>query len=257
MLASRVIVCLDVQHGRVVKGVHFQGLRDAGCPVEAARRYDAQGADELTFLDIAATIEGRQALLEIISRTADETSCPLTVGGGVRSVDDVDALLRAGADKVSINSAAVSDIGLVTRCSDRWGAQAIVVAIDAKRRPDGSGYEVFVAGGRAATGLDAVEWASTVARAGAGEILLTSIDRDGCQAGFDLELTRLVADAVPIPVVASGGVGNPAHLVAGFREGHASAVLAASIFHDGLFTIGQVKAALAAAGLPVRQIEAA
>lgn len=257
MLASRVIVCLDVKDGRVVKGVNFLGLRDAGCPVEAARRYDAQGADEITFLDITATIEGRRSMLDVVARAADETSCPLTVGGGVRAVDDVEALLRAGADKVSINSAAVSDIGLVTRCTGRWGSQAIVVAIDAKRRDDGSGFEVYVAGGRKATGLDAIAWAEEVVRAGAGEILLTSMDRDGTRQGFDLELTRLVADAVPVPVIASGGVGTLDHVIAGFREGHASAVLAASIFHDGQFTIGEAKAALEAAGLPVRVVKAA
>ena len=257
MLASRVIVCLDVKDGRIVKGVNFLGLRDAGCPIEASGRYDAQGADEIVFLDITATVEGRRSMLNVVARAADETSCPLTVGGGVGAVSDVEALLRAGADKVSINSAAVKNLAVVTRCADRWGSQAIVVAIDAKRRPDGSGFEVFIAGGRTATGLDAVVWAETVVRAGAGEILLTSMDRDGTRQGFDLELTRLVADAVSVPVIASGGVGTLEHLVAGFREGHASAVLAASIFHDGQFTIGEAKTALEAAGLPVRHVIAA
>jgi cyclase len=253
MLAKRVIPCLDVQNGRVVKGVQFLGLRDAGDPVECARRYDAEGADEITFLDITASHEGRGTLLDTVARTADQVFVPLTVGGGVRSEDDVRALLAAGADKVSFNTAAVKDPDVVQRCSGAWGAQAIVVAIDAKRRKDGSGWEVFLHGGRTATGLDAVAWAVRAAELGAGEILLTSMDKDGTLSGYDLALTRAVSDAVPIPVVASGGVGSPAHLLAGLVEGHASAVLAASIFHDGTCTIGAAKDLLASAGIPVRR----
>ncbi|HSY20774.1 MAG TPA: imidazole glycerol phosphate synthase subunit HisF [Polyangiaceae bacterium] len=253
MLAKRVIPCLDVQNGRVVKGVQFLGLRDAGDPVECARRYDAEGADEITFLDITASHEGRGTLLDTVARTADQVFVPLTVGGGVRSEDDVRALLAAGADKVSFNTAAVKDPEVVQRCSGAWGAQAIVVAIDAKRRKDGSGWEVFLHGGRTATGLDAVAWAVRAAELGAGEILLTSMDKDGTLSGYDLALTRAVSDAVPIPVVASGGVGSPAHLLAGLVEGHASAVLAASIFHDGTCTIGAAKDLLASAGIPVRR----
>jgi cyclase len=253
MLAKRVIPCLDVQNGRVVKGVQFLGLRDAGDPVECARRYDAEGADEITFLDITASHEGRGTLLDTVARTADQVFVPLTVGGGVRSEDDVRALLAAGADKVSFNTAAVKDPEVVQRCSGAWGAQAIVVAIDAKRRKDGSGWEVFLHGGRTATGLDAVAWAVRAAELGAGEILLTSMDKDGTLSGYDLALTRAVSDAVPIPVVASGGVGSPAHLLAGLVEGHASAVLAATIFHDGTCTIGAAKDLLASAGIPVRR----
>lgn len=256
MLAKRVIPCLDVQNGRVVKGVQFLGLRDAGDPVECARRYDAEGADEITFLDITASHEGRGTLLDTVARTADQVFVPLTVGGGVRSEDDVRALLAAGADKVSFNTAAVKDPDVVRRCSGAWGAQAIVVAIDAKRRKDGSGWEVFLHGGRTATGLDAVAWAARAAELGAGEILLTSMDKDGTLSGYDLALTRAVSDAVPIPVVASGGVGSPAHLLAGLVEGHASAVLAASIFHDGTCTIGAAKELLASAGIPVRRTTA-
>ncbi len=252
MLAKRVIPCLDVRDGRVVKGVRFVGLRDAGDPVECARRYDEEGADEITFLDITASHEGRSTLLDVVARTADVVFVPLTVGGGVRAEADVRALLAAGADKVSINTAAVREPELVRRCADSWGAQAIVVAVDAKRRDDGSGWEVFLHGGRTATGLDAVAWAARAAELGAGEILLTSMDRDGTLAGYDLALTRAVSDAVPIPVIASGGVGSPEHLVAGLVEGHASAVLAASIFHDGTCSIGDAKRALARAGVPVR-----
>jgi cyclase len=252
MLAKRVIPCLDVRDGRVVKGVRFVGLRDAGDPVECARRYDDEGADEITFLDITASHEGRSTLLDVVARTADVVFVPLTVGGGVRAEGDVRALLAAGADKVSINTAAVKEPELVRRCSDSWGAQAIVVAVDAKRRADGTGWEVFLHGGRTATGLDAVAWSAKAAKLGAGEILLTSMDRDGTLGGYDLELTRAVSDAVPIPVIASGGVGSPAHLLAGLVEGHASAVLAASIFHDGTCTVREAKQVLARAGVPVR-----
>jgi cyclase len=252
MLAKRVIPCLDVQGGRVVKGVRFVGLRDAGDPVEQAARYDAEGADEIALLDIGASPEGRGTLLDVVARTADAVFVPLTVGGGVRAEDDVRALLGAGADKVSVNTAAVSTPEMVRRCSDAWGAQAIVVAIDAKRRTSGSGWEVFVNGGRTATGLDAVAWAEEAARLGAGEILLTSMDRDGTLAGYDLALTRTVSDAVPIPVIASGGVGTLEHMRAGLVEGHASAVLAASIFHDGTHSVGDAKRYLAQAGVLVR-----
>jgi imidazole glycerol-phosphate synthase subunit HisF len=254
MLAKRVIPCLDVQGGRVVKGVRFVGLRDAGDPVEQARRYDAEGADEVALLDIRASHEGRGTLLDVVARTADVIFVPLTVGGGVRAEDDVRALLAAGADKVSINTAAVKAPPLVQRCSDSWGAQAIVVAIDAKRRADGGGWSVFVNGGRTDTGLDAVAWAEEVARLGAGEILLTSMDRDGTLSGYDLDLTRAVSDAVGIPVIASGGVGVLDHLRAGLVEGRASAVLAATIFHDGTCSVGEAKRFLARAGVPVRPL---
>lgn len=255
MLAKRVIPCLDVRDGRVVKGVRFLGIRDAGDPVECAQRYDAQGADEITLLDITASHEGRGTLLGVVARTAEATFVPLTVGGGVRSEDDVRSLLAAGADKVSINTAAIQTPVLLRRCSDAWGSQAIVVAIDAKRREGGQGWEVFVHGGRTPTGHDVVRWAVDAARLGAGEILLTSMDRDGTLAGYDLELTRAVSDAVPVPVIASGGVGTPDHLVAGIVEGHASAVLAATIFHDGTCTIAGVKQLLAAKGVPVRLVD--
>ncbi len=250
MLAKRIIPCLDVDAGRVVKGVRFRELRDAGDPVELAARYDAEGADELVFLDITATLEGRESTYEVISRTAEQVFIPLTVGGGVREADDVKRLLRAGADKVSLNSAAVRDPGLLSACADRFGAQCMVVAIDAKRR-DGHGWEVYVDAGRTPTGRDAVEWArEATAEGGAGEVLLTSMDRDGTGDGFDLELLRAVGDAVTVPVVASGGAGELAH----FSEvlGVADAALAASLFHDGVLTIGQVKDHCEAEGIVVR-----
>ena len=250
-LKVRVIPCLDVKDGRVVKGVRFVDLTDAGDPVEAAKAYDAAGADELCFLDITASHEKRGIILDVVARTAEQCFMPVTVGGGVRTVADVRALLLAGADKVSINTGAIERREVVREASEKFGAQAIVVAIDAKRVGN-SGFEVFTHGGRNATGLDAVAYAEEVARLGAGEILLTSMDRDGTGDGFDLELTRAVADAVPIPVVASGGVGKLEHLTEGVRDGHASAVLAASIFHFGTFTIRQAKEHMAAAGIPVR-----
>ena len=250
MLKTRIIPCLDVADGRVVKGVNFVDLRDAGDPVEAAAAYDAAGADELCFLDIHATHENRGTMFDLVTRTAERCFMPLTVGGGVRTPEDVRALLLAGADKVSFNSAAVTDPDVVARAADRFGSQCIVVAIDAKTV--GDHWEIFTHGGRRATGIDAVEFARTVAEKGAGEILLTSMDRDGTRAGFNLPLTRAIADAVPVPVIASGGVGTLDHLVEGVTEGHASAVLAASIFHFGAFTIGQAKAHMAAHGIPVR-----
>ena len=251
MLKARVIPCLDVHEARVVKGVNFVDLVDAGDPVEQARLYDGQGADELCFLDITASVEARDTLYDVVRRTAEECFMPLTVGGGVRSTDDVRTLLRAGADKVSINTAAVTNPDLVRRAAEKFGSQCIVVAIDAKR--EGEGFAVFTHGGRRTTGLDAVEWARRVVAAGAGEILLTSMDRDGTRGGFDIELTRAIADAVGVPVIASGGVGNLDHLVAGVRDGHATAVLAASIFHFGEYTIAEAKVHMAAAGVPVRE----
>jgi len=257
MLAKRIIPCLDVTGGRVVKGVNFVELRDAGDPVEIAARYNEQGADELTFLDITATSDGRDLILHIIEAVASQVFIPLTVGGGVRTVADVRRLLNAGADKVSFNSAAVAQPQVIRDASDRYGAQCIVVAIDAKRRPadapgQGAGWDVYTHGGRHNTGLDAVDWARRMADLGAGEILLTSMDRDGTKSGFDIALTRAVSDAVPVPVIASGGVGALEHLSDGIRLGGADAVLAASIFHYGEFTVGQAKALMARDGIPVR-----
>ena len=251
MLAKRIIPCLDVTGGRVVKGVNFVELRDAGDPVEIAARYNDQGADELTFLDITATSDGRDLILHIIEAVASQVFIPLTVGGGVRTVADVRRLLNAGADKVSFNSAAVADPQVIRDASDKYGAQCIVVAIDAKKR-EGGGWDVYTHGGRKNTGLDAVAWATQMAEMGAGEILLTSMDRDGTKSGFDLELTRAVSDAVPVPVIASGGVGALQHLSEGIRLGGADAVLAASIFHYGEFTVAQAKALMAHDGIPVR-----
>ena len=251
MFKVRVIPCLDVKDGRVVKGVNFVDLRDAGDPVEAARAYDAAGADELCFLDIAASQENRGTLLDLASRTAEQCFMPLTVGGGVRSVEDVRALLLAGADKVSFNTAAVASPQAISAASEKFGAQCITVAIDARAVGPGR-WEIFTHGGSRATGIDAVGFAREMQRRGAGEILLTSMDRDGTRAGYDLALTRTIADAVSIPVIASGGVGTLAHLVEGVVEGHASAVLAASIFHFGQHSIAEAKAAMAAAGIPVR-----
>ncbi len=259
MLAKRIIPCLDVTAGRVVKGVNFVGLRDAGDPVDIAARYNEQGADELTFLDITATSDGRDLILHIIEDVASKVFIPLTVGGGVRAVADVRRLLNAGADKVSFNSAAVADPELIRAASDKYGAQCIVVAIDAKRRQGddlaarGPGWDVYTHGGRKNVGLDAVAWARQMAEFGAGEILLTSMDRDGTKSGFDLALTRAVSDAVPVPVIASGGVGSLDDLVDGITQGGADAVLAASIFHFGQHTVGEAKALMAARGIPVRQ----
>jgi len=252
MLAKRIIPCLDVTGGRVVKGVNFVELRDAGDPVEIAARYNAQGADELTFLDITATSDDRDLILHIIEAVASQVFIPLTVGGGVRTVEDVRRLLNAGADKVSFNSAAVANPQVIRDASHKYGAQCIVVAIDAKRRQSGEGWDVYTHGGRKNTGLDAVAWARQMAEHGAGEILLTSMDRDGTKSGFDLALTRAVSDAVDVPVIASGGVGTLDHLADGIQKGGADAVLAASIFHYGEFTVGQAKARMAERGIPVR-----
>jgi imidazole glycerol-phosphate synthase subunit HisF len=252
MLAKRIIPCLDVTGGRVVKGINFVALRDAGDPVEIAARYNEQGADELTFLDITATSDGRDLILPIIEAVASQVFIPLTVGGGVRTVADVRRLLNAGADKVSFNSAAVADPDVIRAASDKYGAQCIVVAIDAKKHGDG-GWHVYTHGGRKDTGLDAVAWAKRVTALGAGEILLTSMDRDGTKIGFDLELTRAVADAVSVPVIASGGVGTLEHLADGITQGGADAVLAASIFHYGQHTVGEAKALMASRGIAVRQ----
>jgi imidazole glycerol-phosphate synthase subunit HisF len=253
MLAKRIIPCLDVTAGRVVKGVNFVELKDAGDPVEIAARYNEQGADELTFLDITATSDGRDVILHIIEAVASQVFIPLTVGGGVREVADVRRLLNAGADKVSFNSAAVARPELIGEASAKYGAQCIVVAIDAKRREGGApGWDVYTHGGRRNTGLDAVEWAKRMAGLGAGEILLSSMDRDGTKSGFDLALTRAVADAVPVPVIASGGVGSLAHLSDGIRIGGADAVLAASIFHYGEFSVREAKQQLARDGIAVR-----
>ena len=253
-LAKRIIPCLDVDNGRVVKGVKFVDIRDAGDPVEISRRYDAQGADEITFLDITASAHNRDTMVHVVERMAEQVFIPLTVGGGIRSVEDVRRMLNAGADKVSINTAAVADPALIQRAADHFGAQCIVIAVDAKQVQGGGQprWEVYTHGGRRATGLDAVEWAGRMAEAGAGEVLLTSMDRDGTRNGFDLALTRAVSDAVPVPVIASGGVGNLDHLVAGVVEGHADAVLAASIFHFGEYTIGEAKRRMAERGLEVR-----
>jgi imidazole glycerol-phosphate synthase subunit HisF len=264
VLAKRIIPCLDVTGGRVVKGVNFVELRDAGDPVEIAARYNDQGADELTFLDITATSDGRDLILHIIEAVASQVFIPLTVGGGVRTVDDVRRLLNAGADKISFNSAALANPQVIEDASLKYGAQCIVVAIDAKCRSDedarrlrdgvavGPGWDVYSHGGRKNTGLDAVQWASEMARRGAGEILLTSMDRDGTKSGFDLQLTRAVTDAVSVPVIASGGVGTLDHLADGVQQGGADAVLAASIFHYGEFTVAQAKARMAERGIPVR-----
>ncbi len=251
MFKVRVIPCLDVKDGRVVKGVNFVDLRDAGDPVEAAVAYDAAGADELCFLDIAATHENRATMFDVVRRTAEACFMPLTVGGGVRTVEDIRTLLNSGADKVSINSAAVGRREFVKEAAEKFGDQCIVVAIDAKRGK-GDRWEIFTHGGRKSTGIDAIEYAQEVVSLGAGEILLTSMDRDGTRQGFDIHLTRAIADSVPVPVIASGGVGNLDHLVEGIRDGHATAVLAASIFHFGEFTIRQAKDHMARAGLPMR-----
>ncbi|NDW04712.1 imidazole glycerol phosphate synthase subunit HisF [Jiella pacifica] len=254
-LKARIIPCLDVKDGRVVKGVNFEGLVDAGDPVEAARAYDAAGADELCFLDITASSDDRDTIFDVVAKTAEECFMPVTVGGGVRTVADVRKLLLAGADKVSINTAAVKDPDFVKEAADKFGDQCIVVAIDARRVNNDGGaprWEIFTHGGRQATGIDAVDFARLVVENGAGEILLTSMDRDGTKAGFDVDLTRAVADAVHVPVIASGGVGTLDHLVAGVRDGHAGAVLAASIFHFGTHTIAEAKAHMAAAGIPMR-----
>lgn len=258
-LKTRIIPCLDVKDGRVVKGVNFVDLRDAGDPVEAAIAYDAAGADELCFLDITASAENRETIFDVVARTAEQCFMPVTVGGGVRTVEDIRKLLLSGADKVSINTAAVNDPDFVARAADKFGDQCIVVSVDAKRRQtralggaNASDWEIFTHGGRNATGLDAVEFAARCVERGAGELLVTSMDRDGTKIGFDLELTRTIADAVHVPVVASGGVGSLDDLVDGVRIGHASAVLAASIFHFGTFTIAQAKAHLAEHGIAVR-----
>ncbi|WP_366179819.1 imidazole glycerol phosphate synthase subunit HisF [Actinomyces timonensis] len=254
-VAVRVIPCLDVKDGRVVKGVNFQGLRDAGDPVELARRYDAQGADEITFLDVSASSEGRDTMLEVVSATAEQVFVPLTVGGGVRGSDDVARLLRAGADKVGINTAAIARPGLLTEVAERFGNQVIVLSVDARRCPGGvstpSGYEVTTHGGTRSTGIDAIEWAVRAAELGAGEILLNSMDADGVTAGFDLAMLDDVRRAVRVPLIASGGAGEPGHFAAAADHG-ADAVLAASVFHYGMMTIGQAKDALRAAGHPVR-----
>jgi cyclase len=255
MKTARVIPCLDVTDGRVVKGTNFVDLRDAGDPVELAARYDVEGADELVFLDITASSDGRETMVDVVRRTADQVFIPLTVGGGVRSVVDARRMLRAGADKVSVNTAAVQNPQLIAEIAAEFGSQCVVCAIDAKRRDGGDSFEVFLHGGRTPTGLDAVEWAVRAVELGAGEILLTSMDRDGTKEGFDLGLTRAVSDAVGVPVIASGGVGDLDHLVDGVIDGGADAVLAASIFHFREYTIAEAKASLAAAGVLVRPVE--
>jgi cyclase len=249
----RVIPCLDVDRGRVVKGVNFVGLRDAGDPVELAARYDREGADELVFLDITASHEERATIVELARRTAEQVFIPFTIGGGLRSEEDIREVLAAGADKVSLNSAAVRDPDLIARASARFGAQCIVVAIDAKLRAGGDGWEVFLNGGRLPTGREAVAWAAEAAERGAGELLVTSMDRDGTQDGFDIELLAAIADAAPVPVIASGGAGRLEHFAQAVDAGRADAVLAASVFHDGVYTIAQVKEAMAGAGVPVRR----
>jgi cyclase len=254
MLKARIIPCLDVKDGRTVKGVNFVDLIDAGDPVEQAKFYDSQGADELTFLDITASHENRDTIFDVVSRTAEQCFMPLTVGGGVRAVEDIRKLLLAGADKVSINTAAVHRPEFVGEAAEKFGAQCIVVAIDAKATGPGK-WEIFTHGGREPTGIDAIDWAKRMAKLGAGEILLTSMDRDGTRQGFDIDLTRTLADAVTVPVIASGGVGTLDHLVAGIRDGHAGAVLAASIFHFGEYSIPEAKAHMATAGIAIRPIE--
>ncbi|WP_205507346.1 imidazole glycerol phosphate synthase subunit HisF [Myxococcus sp. SDU36] len=252
MLTRRLVVCLDVKGGRVVKGVQFEGLRDVGDPVELARRYEAEGADEVTFLDISASAEERGTLWELVRRTAEQLFIPLAVGGGVRTVEDVGRALRAGADKVSINSAAVANPALLTACAERFGAQCVVASIDAKR--DGDRWRVYTHGGRKPTDLDAVAWARECVARGAGEVLLTSIDRDGARTGYDLALTRAVSEAVAVPVIASGGAGSAAHVREAFQEGGADAALVAGILHDGLTTVGAIKALLREGGLHIRSV---
>ncbi len=252
MQVARVIPCLDVTNGRVVKGVNFVSLRDAGDPVELAAKYDVDGADELVFLDITASSDGRETMVDVVSRTAEQVFIPFTVGGGIRVAEDARRMLRAGADKVSVNTAAVQRPQLISEIAAEFGAQCCVCAVDAKRRADGSGFEVYLHGGRTPTGIDAVAWAVRATELGAGEILLTSMDRDGTKVGFDIELTAMIADAVGVPVIASGGVGTLQHLVEGVTEGHATGVLAASIFHFGEHTIADAKAVMTAAGVTVR-----
>ncbi|WP_224361010.1 imidazole glycerol phosphate synthase subunit HisF [Hyalangium versicolor] len=252
MLTRRLIVCLDMKGGRVVKGVQFEGLRDVGDPVALALRYEAEGADEITFLDISASSEERETLWDVVQRTAERLFIPLTVGGGVRTVDDVGRALRAGADKVSINSSAVSNPELLTACADRFGAQCVVASIDARR--EGAGWRVYTRGGKTPTDLEAVAWARECVKRGAGEILLTSIDRDGARSGYDLDLTRAVAEAVDVPVIASGGAGNAEHVRAALTEGRADAALVAGILHDGLTTVGAIKSLLHSSGLRIRSV---
>lgn len=252
MTMRRIVVCLDMKGGRVVKGVSFEGLRDVGDPVELARRYEAEGADELVFLDVSASEEERAPLWDVATRTAEQVFIPLTIGGGIVSVDDLNRALRAGADKVALNSAAVRTPGLITACAQVAGSQCVVVSIDAKR--EGDRWLVFTHGGRRATGLDAIEWAKEAVARGAGELLVTSIDRDGQRSGYDLALTRAIADAVDVPVIASGGAGNAQHLADAFVEGHAEAALLAGVLHDGTTTVGALKAGLARAGLDVREV---
>lgn len=256
MMSVRLIPCLDIKDGRVVKGVNFVGLRDAGDPVELAKFYDAEGADELVFLDITASHESRAPVIALAERVAEQVFIPFTVGGGLRRVEDIRLALLAGADKVSLNTAAIQNPDLVSEAANRFGAQCIVTAIDARRRPDGSGWEVYTHGGRTPTGLDAVEWAKETVRRGSGEILLTSMDGDGTQAGYDVALTRAVSEAVGVPVIASGGAGQPEHLVQAVREGKADAVLLASIVHDGLYRVRDLKRHMADANLPMRLLDA-